>query len=619
MQTGLLVNVSIICIIVAFILFIVALKIKQQKRNVKVVVEDAKYLFKMVTLSRYIKKRIADIITQNLYLEGLTEEEFLRRKRRREELEAAVKNCNTGDLSSKVYVREYIKELLIKDYGLSEDNINYAIPFDEPVRMSEREKFESLLHLSSKKFGHDGLAYLFDRFKWNRPRDNEPFYVDEEDIHEAYTEILGGRDMLFEDKVHVVAQFIYSHYLGFGIADEIRDMAIDGISGGVSGPKQRANHFMQNLNAFKNHTKKSLTSLESLWVMYKGESIHLRFLSFESESELRRVIDNIYKYGYPGQLSESKPSIINEMFDGSRVVVVRPKLSESWAFLIRKKYDSKLIPITDMFSQRNNELLIKTMKYLMLGEMNTAITGPQGSGKTTTLTSIIEFIRAKHNLRVQETSFEANLRTFYPNRNILTFQETDSMTGQDGLDLSKKTDGDVSILGEVATDPVAAWAIQTGQVASRFALFTHHAMSTFKLVRSVRNSLLKIGMFQNEQSAEEEVVNFLEFDVHLENRIVERITEVIPIAYKDEGELMLESQAAKSHEEKVDVLVDVMTTYFRQKTQLKMFTEQNILEYRDGAYVPVNAFSEKRQEEIRKKLSPTEKVEFDEFIETYWG
>ena len=33
-----------------------------------------------------------------------------------------------------------------------------------------------------------------------------------------------------------------------------------------------------------------------------------------------------------------------------------------------------------------------------------------------------------------------------------------------GLDVQKKTDGGVNILGEVATDPVAAWMIQMAQV-----------------------------------------------------------------------------------------------------------------------------------------------------------
>ena len=39
----------------------------------------------------------------------------------------------------------------------------------------------------------------------------------------------------FKDKLEVVVQRIYQHYKGYSSIDEIRDMNIDGVSGGVSG------------------------------------------------------------------------------------------------------------------------------------------------------------------------------------------------------------------------------------------------------------------------------------------------------------------------------------------------------------------------------------------------
>src|SRR5690606_27189071 len=77
-------------------------------------------------------------------------------------------------------------------------------------------------------------------------------------------------------------------------------------------------------------------SYDSVWIFYKGKSIHLSFLSFGSEQELKRVCLNIYKYNNPGQLSETNGYKVNEMKDGSRVVVLRPNFSESWAFFVRK-------------------------------------------------------------------------------------------------------------------------------------------------------------------------------------------------------------------------------------------------------------------------------------------
>ena len=81
--------------------------------------------------------------------------------------------------------------------------------------------------------------------------------------------------------------------------------------------------------------------------------------------------------------------------------------------------------------------------------------------------------------------------------------------------------------------------IQSAQVASKFTLFTHHAKTFPDLVTALRNSMLRAGVFKNEKTAEEQVVQVLNFDIHLQKdfrgrRFVERITECIPIENKNE-------------------------------------------------------------------------------------
>ena len=82
---------------------------------------------------------------------------------------------------------------------------------------------------------------------------------------------------------------LYQLYKGNGVIDEIRDMHIDGVSGGVSGiPKDCAGNEESMLDMPK--------SYESVWIFFRGKSVHLSFLSFGSEKELIRVCKNIYKY-----------------------------------------------------------------------------------------------------------------------------------------------------------------------------------------------------------------------------------------------------------------------------------------------------------------------------------
>ena len=68
------------------------------------------------------------------------------------------------------------------------------------------------------------------------------------------------------------------------------------------------------------------------------------------------------------------------------------------------------------------------------------------AGKTTMLMAMIENIYETMNIRVQETAFELHLRKIYPTRNILSFRETETVSGQEGLDVQKKTDGSVNII-----------------------------------------------------------------------------------------------------------------------------------------------------------------------------
>ncbi|MEI3356121.1 MAG: hypothetical protein V8R81_03480 [Clostridia bacterium] len=133
------------------------------------------------------------------------------------------------------------------------------------------------------------------------------------------------------------------------------------------------------------------------------------------------------------------------MKDGSRVVVVRPSFSETWAFFVRK-FDVKRATLEQLVRDDGKEDAIELLKYLVKGARITSITGEQGSGKTTLLMGMIENIYETMNIRVQETAFELHLRKIYPTRNILTFRETDTISGQEGLDVQKKTDGSVNII-----------------------------------------------------------------------------------------------------------------------------------------------------------------------------
>ncbi|WP_442604462.1 pilus assembly protein CpaF [Paenibacillus sp. KN14-4R] len=582
--------------------------------------------FRIDVMTSYVKTTLSEITSSSLYDLGLSEEEFTRRKNKRYELKTALKTCSYGDLNAKTYVKAFIYDLLQHTYGLDETNINQVIAFDNRELLSIQDQFEILLHIYKKKHQFDALSMFLEKHDLVKPKwviengETESFIVTSSEIEKIYKSV--HRHLAFEDKMNIIVQRIYQNYKGFSVIDEIRDMNIDGVSGGVSGIPSSFSQHTSELDMYTMQMNNKIPQThDSVWLFYKGKSVHFAFLSFGSEMELKRVCQNIYKYNAPGQLSESNGFKINEMKDGSRVVVVRPRFAESWAFFVRK-FDIPNATLEQLVKDEGSELVISLVKYLVKGCRITAITGAQGSGKTTFLMAMITYISAKYNIRVQEVAFELHLRKIYKERNILSLRETDTISGQDGLDVQKKTDGTVNILGEVATDPVAAWMIQMSQVASLFTLFTHHAKTFKDLVFSLRNSLLKTGMFNNEILAEQQVISVINFDIHLKRdfdgkRYVERITECVPI--KQNAPYPMDFKQDAPLPEKLDQFMVTMAEYFKRSTDRQQFESRNIIEFENGKYVVKHPISDNSRLEMCELMSQADAYAFNQFVREQWG
>ena len=621
--TNLILMAIVIGVAVAIVHKFITNKQKQEVEE-QIQVDDATYT--LSTMTEFVKKRLDEITKINLYDIGLSEEELKRRKNKKYELKKALKGCTYGDVNDKKYIKELIYDMLYNEYGVDEINVSKAIPFDVPSLLTAQDKFDIILYMYKSEFGYEALSEIIKKYKLDELKyvagESKPSYViTPEEISDIYEK--ENFALTFQDKLSIVVQRIYQHYKGYSSIDEIRDMNIDGISGGVSGlPESFLSQVAQTdgdyLGQIVEH--KVPRACDSIWIMFRGKSIRLAFLSFGTEAELKRVCQNIYKFNNPGQLSDTNGYKINEMKDGSRIVVVRPSMSETWAFFVRK-FDVKRATLEQIVKFPGKDETIDLLKYLVKGARIISITGEQGCGKTTMLMGMIENIYETMNIRVQETAFELHLRKIYPTRNILTFRETDTISGQEGLDVQKKTDGSVNIIGEVATDPVASWMIQAAQVASKFTLFTHHAKTFPNLVTALRNSMLRTGVFTDEKTAEEQVVQVLNFDVHQVKdfrgkRYIERITECIPVESKNE--YTYDHRNEKTLEGKFDKFFDNATQYFTKTTDKELYQYRNILEYVDGEYKITNPITNENIVEMRNNMDDSDREEFDQFIEKHW-
>jgi len=306
-----IINVCLTLLVIVVVAILVKYRLdkKKQSNDDEEDVNNKEYTIE--AMIAYVKQRLDEITKVNLYDIGLSEEELKRRKAKKYELRKALKGCTYGDVNDKKYVKELIYDLLFKEYGVNETNISNAIPFDTPSLLSPQDKFDIIIFMYKKVFGYEALTEMIKKYnlavlKYLDGETKPSYVITSDEISNIYNE--ENFDLEFADKLNVVVQRIYQHYKGYSSIDEIRDMNIDGVSGGVSGlPESFLSQVAQTDGDYLNqiNDRKVPRACDSIWIFFQGKSIRLAFLSFGKESELKRVCQNIYKYNNPGQLSDS--------------------------------------------------------------------------------------------------------------------------------------------------------------------------------------------------------------------------------------------------------------------------------------------------------------------------
>lgn len=604
---------TVLMIASLFVLLIILLILYQRSRmRTQIELEDDYSSIEKVLEA--VKNEMVEIIKED-YSIGLSEAEFNALYKRKARIQDALKNCVYGIDSAKVIVIELIRGFIAKE--VPHQKVSELLGLADGMQPSDHVMFEILMYRYKKQYGKDALAKLIKKYNLDRERPaigannsrEKAYYITAEDLRSIYEQeqIL----LSIDEQIDVLAILVYQMYKGFGILDTLREMNINGFNCGTSGS------ILQNLRAYYDG---ALRATNSVWLYFEGKYIHLQFMNFGSEDELRRIIQLMVRYGNPGPLTAKRGYLVNTMYDKSRILALRPPASEYWAVFVRKFTLSDVSPealIIKPYTKRG-DLPLKMIEFLIRGMVTCAVTGRQGSGKTTLMSSIIRYIDPRFTIRVLEMAPELYLRELYPSRNILSVQETPTVTPTELQDALKKSDAAVSIVGEVATDAIAARMIQMGLVASLFTIFSHHANTARGLVQALRNSLVNAGGFSNMATAERQVLEVVKVDIHLDytpdgERYIERITEIIPldenIPYPELDKNDLEWSKAQVEKE-----------YYERQTDRVSFYTQDIIRYdlKTKTYYVVNRPSRQLEALIRKNLGEYQ-LDYDKFVFANWG
>lgn len=564
-----------------------------------------------------VSKTFANTLQEDLDSLNLSQEEYEERERTNEEILINKKDAAHGNPDAKRTIKKHIRNIIQHtSVGVTEENINQVIAFDDVKRLTGKDKFQILLHYYTKKYGDirkafDVMMYenhLMDAVCINpeaTKRKKYRYIIDDDRIGAVYEKVSQEDDfkITYNDKLDIVTQRVFEMYIGLNSADLLLEAGVDEVDGGVSQIPE------------KGFTKKLLNGMkfshETIWIVYHGLNIQLTCLPFGSQKELERVVNNIYKFNPPYPLNESDGYVACSMWDDTRVVVMMPPFSEDYAFFARKHDSAPGVEPEILITDENKDVLLTTLYWIVMGQKNMIISGQQGTGKSTFMKALINYLPETVTIRLNEMIAELGLRYAFPYRNTLAVQQTATVTMQAALNILKKTNGCVNLTGEIAEAIQSVYYVQQSQKASAMAMGTHHGKTTDDVLNSMAQDLQEEKVYQSKEESMPVVVEAVNFDVHLANtrghRHIQYLNEVIPI----KGKQYPYPEPKTDEEMKKNQL-----EYYIRQTDRVYYEIRPLVEFKDGKYILLNLPSEKTLEDIEKHLVYNEDIqEFHEDME----
>lgn len=583
------------------------------------------------SLLKVIKIELSELVRddETIIANDVNYEAIIRNKRR---VEVALTDCVYGIDSAKQIVIALIRDILERELPTME-LVNEVIDFTYLLGLDPMIKFEIILYKLKRKHKQLVIQYLDSQYNISELRVVNDGYSSEKKrcfdykmLDSIFSLEVEPEGITYSEALDIIAIKLFSMYKGFGCIDTLRGLAIDGLNFGTSGSIRYE---------IEGDYETPYRATNSVWVQINAKWVHFSFLDFFKTGEMRRIVNQLVSWGTTAPMTEKKAFKVNDMYDGSRVTAIRPPAGECWACFVRKFVLSvyTMKELLDKPWAKNWELPSKLIYFLMKAEETTAFTGPQNTGKTTMMKSAIEYV-ARVNIRVLEMAFELALREVYRDRNIFTVKPTDYVSSANLQDVLKKSDGYLSLVGEVAEDIVAARMIQFCLIASAFTIFSHHGKDDNGLISGLTNSLVASGEYKDHNVAMSTVLDAIKNNVHLtfvdNKRVIEYISEIIKedevSPYPEIEDLLVQARTALNGED-VNALAQIMIAYmnltreyYTRTTDRIRFSSRKIIVYdaETKSYKPNDWYSPETFARILEKLGPEDRRDFLEFYQENW-
>src|SRR5438270_458018 len=248
--------------------------------------------------------------------------------------------------------------------------------------------------------------------------------------------------------------------------------------------------------------------------------------------QLRVAVQNIAR-SLGDDISEEKPILDSRLPDGSRIAAVLPPCSIHGITLTIRKFNARSFTIDDLI--RIGTITEATATYLrkaIINRKNILISGGTGTGKTTLLNILADFIPEEDRLLVIEDTAEIHIRK----PNLVRFEarrqqgpKIPAVTIRDLLKASLRHRPERTILGEIRGEEAfdLLQALNTGHSGS---LSTIHANSASQALSRLASCVLQSGIELPYKAIKASIADSILLLVHIERRLARRyINEILAI------------------------------------------------------------------------------------------
>lgn len=536
--------------------------------------------------------------------------------RNKSRIAQAARKCVYGEENARRTIIKVFHDI-IASHLLTLESCYSIFNFEDLETLPPEIKFEILLYCLAPQYGKNAVKFLNDTYKWSSPRYIAQSGLERREVDYALVDTMFNEQMpydslSYEQCIDVISILVYQNSKGYGKIDTLMQQNIDGLELGTVGAIR-----YRLLNANPDYvTERSCSiQLDAQW-------IHLSFINFGTVDEIKRLVLNVSNTEGSEALTIKRPTKVVDMYNGSRVTCIRPNVGATWGLFVRS-FSAGVISVKKWLDKpevKNWEIVDKLLFYLCQCTENTAVTGQQNTGKTTLMKGLIGYY-PYFNIRVIEMSFELQLNEIYPDRNIFCTRNDEFTSATEVQDILKKTDGYLSMAGEIATNEVAANAMQFGLVASQATMFSHHGKDYMGLIEGLTNALLSSGQFNDRDSAQGLVLDVVKHNVHCDFhkklRVVDYIEEIV------KGETIVPYQDIKVSSDVVSA-IDQSTAlnreFYQRTTDRVRYTSRKIIRFNHetNTYEPYEWYTPERFAIMLDKMPDEHKAGFIQFYKDNW-